>query len=219
MLELWQVNKRFAEKVILDGFSCRFAPGEVTCLLGPSGCGKTTLLRVAAGLLAPDAGLVRRQKGLRASYVFQEDRLLPWVGALKNLTAVGMGEEAARKALDQVGLGSEAHTLPEALSGGMRRRLAIARALAFGGDIFFLDEPLRGLDFATAEPVLRAMGAALAGKTGLLITHNLEEALALSDMLLLLDGPPVTVVRAARTKEFPDMDALKGWFHAAADGS
>ncbi len=210
MPNITQVNLRFAEKIILRNFSYSFPEGETTCLIGPSGCGKTTLLRVAAGLLAPDSGQVS-PPAARQSFIFQEDRLLPWFGALENLTAVGIPAEVAARALAQVSLTGEEMTLPDELSGGMRRRLAIARAIAYGGDRFFLDEPLRGLDEATAAPVLAALREAIRGKTALLITHNEAEALALSDTVVQVSGPPVEVLRTAKTAAFASAAELKGW--------
>ena len=156
------------------------------CLFGPSGCGKTTILRLLSGLLAPDGGQVIRDRRLRCSFLFQEDRLLPWASALKNLTAVGIAPSAAREALAQVGLAAEEAALPDSLSGGMRRRLAIARAAAYGGDYFFLDEPLRGLDEATALRALDCLRGAMRGKGALLITHNPEEARLLADEVIEL---------------------------------
>lgn len=210
MIDMRQVSKAFGSKQVLDGLTLSLPAGRVTCLLGPSGCGKTTLLRVAAGLLAPDSGTVTREDG-RASFVFQEDRLLSWYSALANLTALGVSEADAKRALSSVLLGGEADTRVPELSGGMQRRLAIARALAFGGTMYYLDEPLRGLDTATAAPVLDAMRAALAGNTGLLITHRPEEALALADTLLLVDGPPVRIVRKAAISDFENVEALTAW--------
>ncbi len=210
MLELRQVSKRFAAKEVLSGFSYAFAEGETACLIGPSGCGKTTLLRVASGLLAPDAGSVAVPEG-RLAFLFQEDRLLPWYGALKNITVTGADTDAAGAALAAVGLSGEEATLPGKLSGGMRRRVAIARAIAFGGDFFSLDEPLRGLDEATAGQVTGALRGAIHGKTALLVTHRAEEALALSDRVLLLGGPPLRITKEARTRDFGCVDALKEW--------
>ena len=186
MPELVNVTKRFGEKTVLQNFSLRAPENRVVCLFGPSGCGKTTILRLLSGLLAPDGGQVIRDKRLRCSFLFQEDRLLPWASALKNLTAVGIAPSAARKALAQVGLSAEEAALPDSLSGGMRRRLAIARAAAFGGDYFFLDEPLRGLDEATALRALDCLRGAMRGKGALLITHNPEEARLLADEVIEL---------------------------------
>jgi len=184
MIELSHIAKRFGDKEVFADFSHTFPGGKTTCVTGPSGSGKTTLLRIAAGLLKPDAGIVRKPAGLRASFVFQEDRLLPWASALTNITVLGVPEVDASEALVQVGLGGELHAMPDELSGGMLRRLAIARAIAFGGDLFFLDEPLRGLDVETAAPVLAAMKKALSGKTALLITHNEVEAEVLADCVV-----------------------------------
>ncbi len=186
MPELINVTKRFGEKTVLQNFSLRAPENRVLCLFGPSGCGKTTILRLLSGLLAPDAGQVIRDRRLRCSFLFQEDRLLPWASALKNLTAVGISPSAAREALAQVGLSAEEAALPDSLSGGMRRRLAIARAAAYGGDYFFLDEPLRGLDEATALRTLDCLRGAMRGKGALLITHNPEEARLLADEVIEL---------------------------------
>lgn len=212
MLALEEVSIALGAKTILDHFSLSLT-GRVV-LLGPSGCGKTTLLRVAAGLLPPDRGRVLTPPGLRASFVFQEDRLLPWRDALGNLTALGIPQDTALAALDAVGLTPDAHALPADLSGGMARRLAIARAIAFGGDFFFLDEPLRGLDAATAQPVLAALAAATQSRAALLITHNPAEALALGDVLLRVEGPPVTVAATARAADFQTPAALARWLQA-----
>lgn len=215
VLELRGAGVRFADKRILGDLSLALTDGVVTCVLGPSGCGKTTLLRAMAGLLPLDSGTLSGLEGRRASFVFQEDRLLPWFDALDNLLAVGATPDAAQAALDSVLLGGEAHTLPPAMSGGMQRRLAIARALAFGGDLFFLDEPMRGLDVATAQPVLAAMRAALAGRTALLITHSPEEALALGDRLLRVSGPPIVVTGWAGREEFADKEVLTAWLQGS----
>lgn len=218
MIVLKQVNKAFAPKDILHDFSLPLPEGRTTCLLGPSGCGKTTLLRVAAGLLSPDSGTVEGLPG-RISTVFQEDRLLPWFDAMENITATGASVQQAQKALDAMLLSGDAHTMPSDLSGGMQRRLAIARALAYDGDAYFLDEPLRGLDNATAVPVLAAIKAALAGKTALLITHSPEEAYALADKLFLVDGPPVRIVQEANQRDFESVEALNQWLQKSSPSS
>ena len=182
-MEVREVSLRLGDKQVLSDFSLVLRAGERACLFGPSGCGKTTLLRVAAGLLRPDGGAVIAPKGQRRSFVFQEDRLLPWQSALGNLTAVGIDREK--------------ETMPEKLSGGMRRRVAIARALAFGGDMFFLDEPLRGLDAQTAARVLEAMREAMRGGSALVITHDMQEAAALCDTLIEVKGLPLRVQKRA----------------------
>lgn len=122
-------------------------PAGVCCIRGVSGRGKTTLLRLIAGLLRPDRGTISGVPE-RVSYMFQEDRLLPWKSAAGNVAAV-LPKHRAEEAgfwLDAVELGKEADSLPENLSGGQRRRISLARALAFGGKLLLLDEPFEGLD-------------------------------------------------------------------------
>lgn len=215
MIALQHLSKSFGEKTILRDFSLEFAPGIVTALLGPSGCGKTTLLRLAAGLEKPDSGEVLRDSGARLSFVFQEDRLLPWFSALDNLTAAGISRDDALRDLARVGLAGEEHKKPAELSGGMRRRLSIVRALAYGGDFFFLDEPLQGLDPGTASSVLSLLRQRLEGKTGLLITHNPEEALALAGQIVIIAGPPVRIVQSLPRAEVESPQALRALLETA----
>ena len=215
MIALQHLSKSFGEKTILRDFSLEFAPGIITALLGPSGCGKTTLLRLAAGLEKPDSGEVLRDSGVRFSFVFQEDRLLPWFSALDNLTAAGISRDAALRDLARVGLAGEEHKKPAELSGGMRRRLAIVRALAYGGDFFFLDEPLQGLGPGTASSVLSLLRQRLEGKTGLLITHNPEEALALAGQIVIIAGPPVRIVQSLPRAEVESPHALRALLETA----
>lgn len=152
MLELKNVTAGYDGVRVLDGFSLTLNDGERLCLHGVSGLGKTTVLMVAAGLLAPAAGVVRRDFK-RMGYVFQDERLLPWLTAERNIRYTLSGccdaPEAARRAaewLQRVGLSKEAGKLPGELSGGMQRRVNIARALACQPDLLLLDEAFSFLD-------------------------------------------------------------------------
>ena len=185
MLELTNIFKSYGDKTVLDGFSLKIKGGERICLMGPSGGGKTTALRIACGLISPDSGSVRRGY-VRSACVFQEDRLLPWYDALANLTCLGIDSAKAKSYLEKVGLTGEEHTLPEQLSGGMQRRLALARALAFGGDMYFFDEPLAGLDDATKNDVVSLLENELMGKTALIVTHDAEAAKRLGSKIVYL---------------------------------
>ena len=160
-LEVNAVSKRFAIPV-LDGISFQAAQGELVCLLGPNGCGKTTLLRIIGGLEAPTAGEVRFDgrpvvvgaADLHVGVVFQEDRLLPWMTLADNvalaLRAQGVEararRETARRHLRFVGLQGFEDYYPNRVSGGMRQRAAIARALAIDPALLLMDEPFGGLD-------------------------------------------------------------------------
>ena len=156
MIWIEKLSFSFGNKTVFEGLSLVF-PDGICCLEGISGFGKTTLLRLVAGLLQPSRGTISGVPG-RVSFMFQEDRLLPWLTAGENVAAVlprGRAGEAARW-LREVELEDERGALPENLSGGQRRRVALARALAFGGDLLIMDEPLEGLD-----PGLSARMAAL----------------------------------------------------------
>ena len=182
MIRFDRVSLSFGPQTVLEDFSLRLRPGEHVALMGPSGCGKTTILQLAAGLLAPDSGTVTVDAG-RISYVFQDPRLLPSLTALKNVNAVlGGGRNTLSEAaswLDRVGLSDAMDKYPEELSGGMRQRVSIARALAYGGELLLLDEPFRGLDEARRADILRLIRDFAEGRTLLLATHDPREAEAL----------------------------------------
>ena len=156
--------------------------GAHIALMGPSGCGKTTLLRVLAGLRAPDGGSVRVEPG-RIACVFQEPRLLPWRTAAENVNAV-LSDRAqtmpqARAWLERLELGTAAEQYPAALSGGMQQRVAIARALAYDAPVLLLDEPFRALDTALRARVIACIAAETQGRTLVLATHDPADADAL----------------------------------------
>ncbi|MCL2544822.1 MAG: ATP-binding cassette domain-containing protein [Clostridia bacterium] len=170
------------------------------CLTGPSGCGKTTALRLLAGLEAPGEGRVAGLQGRRLAVLFQENRLLPWSSVLENVV-LGMGGgrggenlPRARVLLDAVGLADQANQLPGELSGGMKRRVALARMLARGGDVLLLDEPLKELDADTGSRMRLLIREHARGKLLVLITHDLRDAEALCDTVITCSGPPLRIV-------------------------
>ena len=166
------VNMAFGEKTIFSGLSLAFfSPGQYA-ILGPSGRGKTTLLRLIAGLDRPLGGAVTLPKDARISFCFQEDRLLPWRTILENIELVCGNRETAQQWLDRVGLGSEADSYPASLSGGMKRRASLARALAYDADILLMDEPFRALDDATHAQMLSLVREAAKNKLLILVTHD-----------------------------------------------
>ncbi len=145
MIEVSHLRFSYGDKNIFDGLSLRF--GDVTCVTGPSGCGKTTLLKLLAGLMKPLGGKIVGMPS-RISFMFQEDRLLPWCTARENVASVlpPDGAEKADAWLKRVELEAYASAYPGNLSGGQRRRVALARALAYGGGVLILDEPYKGFD-------------------------------------------------------------------------
>lgn len=167
------------EKPVLSGFSLDIPEDSAVCVTGSSGRGKTTLAKLLLGLEKPDSGEISGLEGKRVSVVFQEDRLLPWYSARRNIAAVLTGSRAENAALTDELLRetelTEAADKPiRELSGGMQRRVSIARALAFGGDLIILDEPLKGLDEELKRRIVPRIRKRF--KTILLITHSADEA-------------------------------------------
>ncbi len=194
-VEMRHVYKAYAGQPVLSDFSLALPEKGTTAFCGPSGCGKTTLVRLIAGLERVDDGSIAGLAGKRISMVFQEDRLLPWCTAEQNIALAAPHTDAGAW-LAGMGLAAARRKLPGELSGGMRRRVAIARALAYGGDLFLLDEPFKALDDATRASVMACAMRAIQEKPALLVTHELEEAAAMADTVLLLDGPPLRVLKA-----------------------
>ena len=195
-LRIDSLCKAFGERLVLDELSFVFPEQGVVCLSGPSGCGKTTLLRCLAGLDKPDSGQIFGLEQARIAFLFQENRLLPWYDALDNVALPIHGDKTRALAyLELMELEQSAHKLPVQLSGGMQRRVAIARAMAYGGDLLLLDEPTTGLDPELAERVMERLLAQWRGKLVLLITHERETARLYADRIYEADGPPLRSLR------------------------
>jgi NitT/TauT family transport system ATP-binding protein len=202
--------------VALAEVSCRFAPGKVTAIIGPSGCGKSTLLQIVRGFLAPTHGRLRFVAGTRPGIdasaeaplgkpphmatVWQAFNLFPWRTILDNaafgleVAGVPKAERAARarKALAAVDLTGFEQKYPRQLSGGMRQRVGIARALVMEPEVLLLDEPFGALD-AQTRLVLQEQLATLvetSGTTAILVTHSIEEAILLADTILVMTARP-----------------------------
>ena len=171
------LSKSYGETVVFRNFSARLPLGETTVITGVSGGGKTTLLRLILGLETPDGGEIAGVPARRAA-VFQEDRLCPQLTALENvLLAAGRKKEReARDILARLGLGESLAVPAAELSGGMRRRCALARALCAESDLLVLDEPFKGLDEATRARVIDETKRLCRGKTVLMVTHEAAEA-------------------------------------------
>ncbi|MGE4277377.1 MAG: ATP-binding cassette domain-containing protein [Lawsonibacter sp.] len=183
----------FEDKEVLKDFSLCLPSSGITALRGPSGCGKTTLLRVLAGLESPESGRVTGLAPMETAFLFQENRLLPWRTAAQHLTDVLPGErqEEAPRWLELVELTGEEHAYPATLSGGMKRRLALARCLALGGALYLLDEPFAGVDQDRAG---RIMARLKRQNLPILLVSHETEVLAQADRVIDLDGPPLSVI-------------------------
>lgn len=186
-VSLQNVSFAYGERPVLQGFSCHLLapdlPGDIVALAGPSGLGKTTVLRLLAGLLQPQSGLVCCPADV--SLLFQEDRLLPGLTAAAQVGAVLPAGADVGRWLALVELGAEADTLPGAMSGGMKRRLALARCLAYGqgAALLLLDEPFAGVDAACAGRIMQRVRGL--GRPVIYTAHS-AEVLALADRVLTL---------------------------------
>ncbi len=205
------VGHSFGPLTVLDGIDLEAAPGEIVALVGPSGCGKSTFLELVAGLDAPDSGTITvagrqdsRGRLEECAWMPQKDCLLPWYSALDNaalaLRNQGLSRRASRAEADRLfrrlGLAGFERSLPNELSGGMRQRVAFLRTLLSGKQILLLDEPFAALDALTRgqlqEWLLPLLGAE--GRTVLLVTHDIEEALYMADRVAVISPRPGRIV-------------------------
>ncbi len=214
-LSLHAVGKTFANGVVaLDRMSLDVSPGEFVSLLGPSGCGKSTALRMIAGLTEPTRGKVERTGRLKTArsgevgFVFQEPTLMPWATVAGNVRlplqlSERRGDNAARRvgsALSQVGLADFANAYPRELSGGMKMRVSIARALVTEPALLLMDEPFAALDEVTRFKLnddLLALWHAL-GKTVVFVTHSVFESVYLSQRIVVMTSRPGRVFAELR---------------------
>jgi ABC-type nitrate/sulfonate/bicarbonate transport system ATPase subunit len=227
-VEVRDVAKIYAGGVhALDAISIDFPRGQLTTLLGPSGCGKTTLLKIIAGLLPATSGEVLvngasvRGPGPERAFVFQDFALMPWATALANVTfglelrGIGKAEReaTARHYIDEVGLHGFENRYPHELSGGMRQRVGLARALAVKADVLLMDEPFSAVDEQTRrkfqEDLLRLRE--IEKKTFVFVTHSIEEAVYVSDRIVLLSARPgrVSQIIVPDIQRGGDVDAIR----------
>lgn len=193
MAGVYDLSVSFGDKLVLDHFTLELPERGLTLLSGPSGCGKTTLLRVLAGLVRPDCGRLVGIEPSRTAILFQDNRLLPWRSVREQITDAlpRVRWKEAEDWLAFVELEGEGDARPEQLSGGMQRRLALARALALGGDWYLLDEPFAGVDRERAQRILERIRSL---EVPVVIAAHEEFVREQADHILHLDGPPLRVL-------------------------
>lgn len=178
---------------VLNGIDLNIPANKITVILGRSGCGKTTLLRLVSGLEEFDQGEILGANSKRKAYVFQEDRLMPWLDVKKNITFgihnKDIDNSKIDKIIETVGLKKFYSAYPRQLSGGMKQRVSIARAFAYDPDFIMMDEPFSALDFFTREQMQKEL--LKIHKTSkcsiLFVTHSIDEALILGDKIVILE--------------------------------
>ncbi|EMI56235.1 ABC transporter ATP-binding protein [Rhodopirellula sallentina] len=213
---------------VLDSVNLNIREGEFVCIVGPSGCGKSTLLNIACGFLKPSSGQVLIDEvpvvrpNRRRVFIFQDNSVFPWLTVSQN---IGFGladvspiekEKTVQRYIEMIGLSGFEHAYPRELSGGMKQRVEIARALASGPDILFMDEPLGALDWLTRLK----MRADLVDiwrqekKTILFVTHDVEESVQLADRVVVLSDRPAAIravvdVNLPRPRNLDDPEYLR----------
>ena len=196
MLILENITVKYAEQTVIQKLDFCFENGKFYGLTGPSGIGKTTLFSVISQLIKPTSGKIRTD-GEKIGYVFQDARLFPWMTALENIECVCEDKSKAKFYLDLL-LPDGAEKYPHELSGGMRQRVSIARALAYECDILLLDEPFKGLDGKTKEIVIKTVLEFVRERTAIMISHDTEE-LALCDEIYKMEASPVQKLSAVKS--------------------
>ncbi|GAA1951321.1 ABC transporter ATP-binding protein [Microbacterium aquimaris] len=197
------VGMSFGASPVFDGLDLDIRRGEFVSIIGPSGCGKSTVLRLGSGLTEPSSGSIDRSTD-NVGYVFQDATLMPWRTVRRNVELLGKldkmpDDELTRRvdaALETVGLAQYSHLLPRQLSGGMRMRASLARALVVEPDLFFFDEPFGALDEITRVRLNQELMSLFAERrfAGLFITHSVDESIFLSTKVLVMAARPGRVV-------------------------
>ena len=211
-MQLKNIVKDYGDKKVLGGIDIEIEEGKITAILGESGCGKSTLLNIIAGKIKDYSGEIiferEHEKGI--SYVFQEDTLIPWKTVYNNLEFVLKGkvekselDKRIKKYLKIVNLEGSEKEFPNMLSGGMKRRVGIARAFAFPSNYMFMDEPFEFLDVKIKEEIVEDLIKLQESekKTIILITHDIDTAITLGEKIVVLGGKP-SVVRSSFINKF-----------------
>lgn len=215
ILELKNINYSYhtldSETKALSDISFALTSGEFTAVVGPSGCGKSTLLSLIAGLMKPESGEIflngepLTENSSKIGYMLQHDHLFEWRTVYRNVilgleirgALTAESKKKAESLLEQYGLLPFAHARPSELSGGMRQRAALIRTLILEPELLLLDEPFSALDYQTRLTVSDDIGQIIrrSGKTALLVTHDLSEAVSISDRVIILSERPASIAR------------------------
>jgi len=209
-LTIEDVNKSFGDKRVLNSINLQIKPHEILCVLGHSGCGKSTLLNLIAGFLQADSGSLTvndapiKGPSKTRGVVFQDHALFPWYNVLTNIafglevqgTPKAKAKEQAKEYLELVGLQEYAENYPDELSGGMKQRVGIARALASGPDILLMDEPFGALDILTRDTMRKELLRICQELRPMVVfvTHSISEAIHLGDRVVVMKGGEIAEV-------------------------
>lgn len=207
MIAAEDLKKSYSSLEVLDGVSLSVEDSNIYAIVGPSGCGKTTLLKILSGIIEPDRGVLKVNG--RTGVVFQEPRLLPWrslegnIRLVEDIADVELSGEDVDELLELIDLKESKDSLPKDLSGGMKQRAAFARALAFRPDLVLLDEPFNSLDYYTKESLLNDFKDTIESRdlASIFVTHNLDDALEVSDRVIMMSDKPAEVIDEVRASD------------------
>ena len=203
MIVLNDITVSFDEKTVLENFSATFEDGKKYAIMGQSGIGKTTILNVISGLVKTRSGSVKNTSGNKLSYIFQEPRLYEWLNVTENVSIVSplpkkQADGKAKEILTVLGLGDSLDSLPKELSGGMKQRVSIARAIAYEPDVLLLDEPFKALDDEMKRSVAEYLFSAMDGKTVIMVTHDATDTVY-TDFTAHISSTPITSMEMVKS--------------------
>ena len=218
MLSVNNLKKIYNGKTVIDRLSFSVRGGDIALIVGPSGCGKSTLLNIVAGLDTHFEGSLQTG-GKKIGYVFQEDRILPWLTVAQNIKSVNPqgDDKEVQRFIDMAGLTGCERYYPDELSGGMKQRCSIARALYYGSELLLMDEPFKSLDYGIRHKMIADLLAIhqKENNTILFVTHDIEEALSVADVIFVCKKSPMRLadtidlhgkseLRSAKRQELKD---------------
>lgn len=218
MIELKNISKNYGNLQVLKNFNMKFEDNMITCLFGPSGVGKTTIANIVAKLTTVESGSVKGVENHFFSYVFQEPRLLEWYSVYENIDFVLKDVYPSEKRkniinnyIDMVELTDYKDYKTKALSGGMAQRVSLARAFAYPSNVLIMDEPFKGLDMKLKQEMILSFKKLFkkSKRTILFITHDVDEAILLSNTIYIIKNRPAEVVKIINTNSYAQMDEIK----------
>ena len=198
LLKIENLTKKFDDLSVIENLNLDINKNEIVAIIGPSGCGKSTLLNIISGIVKKYEGKMHTSKPT-IGYVFQEDRLLPWMNVFENVKVVNDNskDEDILKIIKEVGLNNFEKSYPDTLSGGMRQRCAIARGFNYDCDLLLMDEPFKSLDYNLRIEMLNTLIKlwSKSEKSILFITHEIDEALTVANKIIVLEKRPTKVAK------------------------
>lgn len=218
IISIKNINKKFNDKIVFENFSIDFYKNQVNCIIGKSGCGKSTLLNIISGVIENDNKNLQSIDKESISYIFQDDRLIDWLTVKENITLVikrlydkKKCEKLSNKYLELIGIKEYENYYPQMLSGGLRQRVNIARAFIYPSKFIIMDEPFKSIDIVNKEIIINNFKNILKkeGRTVFFVTHDIDEALLLSDKIYILGDSPVKVKNIFKNENITKNDIYK----------